>query len=78
VDLSDAFSCSGTVRGEEGMVIMLSEQALWDLVNKWQDAARERGRGPYLSQDPVTAFGQALNTAAEDLSDYLLDQDGSR
>jgi hypothetical protein len=54
---------------------MVTEDALWALVHKWNDAARERERGPYLNADPSVAFGQALNTAAEDLSDLILDSE---
>jgi hypothetical protein len=56
---------------------MLSEKALWDLVDKWQGAARDitEANMPYLSTDPTTAWGQAMNEAAEDLVNYLMDHD---
>jgi hypothetical protein len=51
----------------------IPEDMLWKLIDKWQAAARSNERGPYLASDPATAFGQAMNEAADDLSDLILD-----
>lgn len=48
------------------------ETALWDLIDKWRESMNQPA-GPYLSEDPKTAYGQAMNEAAEDLSDLILD-----
>jgi hypothetical protein len=54
--------------------------ALWDLVDKWRDAASNitDENSPYLSKEPKTAWAQAMNEAAEDLSDCLLEEDDDR
>lgn len=51
---------------------MIEDAKLWVLVDKWRESAVEDKRGPYLNPNPVIAFGQALTTAAEELSDLLL------
>lgn len=53
-----------------------AEQSLWDLVDEWRDLALKPQRAPYLNPDPGVAFCQAMNFAAEQLSDLLLDSDG--
>lgn len=57
---------------------MITEEALWALVEKWRESAvsaRSASPGPYLSSNPETAYGQAMNGAAEDLSDLILDSE---
>ena len=55
----------------------IDTEALWDLIGKWRDAAVAHEDGPYLSRDPVTAWGQGIHEAAEDLSDLILDSEES-
>jgi hypothetical protein len=49
------------------------QEELWRLVDKLREDASHDPTGPYLCKTPETAYRQALNTAAEELSDALLD-----
>jgi hypothetical protein len=55
---------------------VINEDALWDLVEKWREKVAAP-RGVYLSNRSDIAYGQALNEAAEDLSDLILDAEVS-
>lgn len=51
-----------------------SEESLLDLVDKWRELAmKPRAELPFMHPDPYIAFGQAMNRAAEDLADLVLD-----
>jgi hypothetical protein len=52
--------------------IDITEDELWDLIDKWRTIATSGTRGPYLSSKPETAYGQGLTQCAEELADALL------
>ena len=52
---------------------VIHEDALWDLVEKWRKQAQTRATGPFLSSLPPFAWAQAMNEAAEDLSNLIID-----
>jgi hypothetical protein len=59
------------------MIKNLTEDDLWNLVDKWRGlaaAARDTSM-PWINADPLIATAQVFNSAAEDLSDLILDSE---
>lgn len=52
-------------------------KVLWDLVDKWRAEAEDiaDNGAPHLNARAPIAAAQSLNSAAEDLSDAILDND---